>query len=325
MLTTRELTDGLLEPLRLIVELAERLIDAGLEPDVTPVAVELRDRAATLARQAAVQVTGTGPAGQPPGRRDPAPFEGLSTLVVSDHVGQLLVLRQQLEGLGCTVTTAASGQEAVELFDRGRPWGSAAHLLFMNWPLRERGGLGGFETCRRLRRLPYGPGLHMALLAPASTPEQRARFAPIVDDLIVEPATRRVLTAALRRYLDRRTTPHRPPAPSRPEEWVNTARLRALADDLDDDDLLRSLIAMFTAEVPQRASEIRAARAGREPQVVRQLAHEVKGSAATLGADRLSAAAAALEDDPAGRVDLFCRAAAATTSTYRILLRQFDR
>ncbi|MFV0260496.1 MAG: Hpt domain-containing protein [Acidimicrobiales bacterium] len=324
-LTDEELVDGLLEPLQLIVELADRLIDAGVGPDVAPIALELRDRAARLVRNTTIRLTGAdrGVGHLPPGS-GPQPFRRLPVLVLGDDITRLLVLHHQLERLGCAVSTAASGPEAIELIGTGRRPGTSAGVMIMTLPLRRRDGIGGIETCSRLRRLPGGRGLYIIVLAGAATRTQRARVAPLVDDVIVETATSRVLTRALQRHLDRSD-----PAgavetrPSRSDQWLDATRLRSLITDLGDDALVCSLISVFVAEISVQTAAVRAARLDQDPQAVRQLAHQLKGAASSMGADGLHAAACALEHDPAGGIDRFLRAAAATASTYRILLRHF--
>ncbi|MDD1015454.1 ATP-binding protein [Pseudomonas rubra] len=70
---------------------------------------------------------------------------GLHILVAEDNVINQLILRDQLEALGCTVALAANGKEALSLWRHGQ---FDAVLSDVNMP-----GLNGYELARKLRDL----------------------------------------------------------------------------------------------------------------------------------------------------------------------------
>ena len=69
-------------------------------------------------------------------------------LIVDDEAAIRRGLRTTLNGLGFEVSEAARGEEALSLLKTSR---FDAVLLDLNMP-----GIGGVETCRRVRRLVRG-------------------------------------------------------------------------------------------------------------------------------------------------------------------------
>lgn len=72
------------------------------------------------------------------------------------------------------------------------------------------------------------------------------------------------------------------------------ANLRALGTD-GGDDFLQEIIAIFTADTPERIAELEAALTRGEADRYVRAAHSIKGSASNVGALQLQQAAARLE------------------------------
>lgn len=70
--------------------------------------------------------------------------------------------------------------------------------------------------------------------------------------------------------------------------------LRALDPD-GDDAFLREIIGIFLQDTPQRIADLRSSLAAGDVTTFSRAAHSLKGSASNLGANRLSKAAAQLE------------------------------
>jgi CheY-like chemotaxis protein/anti-sigma regulatory factor (Ser/Thr protein kinase) len=75
-------------------------------------------------------------------------FAGWRVLVVDDNRDATETLQTLLESLGATVTAAANGREALELFEHFAP---DAVLLDIGMP-----GMDGYEVARRIRARPAG-------------------------------------------------------------------------------------------------------------------------------------------------------------------------
>jgi HPt (histidine-containing phosphotransfer) domain-containing protein len=67
-----------------------------------------------------------------------------------------------------------------------------------------------------------------------------------------------------------------------------------------DDDAIEEILRAFAQEAPKLVSQLGAAISGGERDLVRRLAHSLKGSLLWIGADEAAAAAQALEHDAAG-------------------------
>ena len=124
-------------------------------------------------------------------------FDGGSVLVVDDDPGCRTLIVELLERIGCTVTEAASGSEALVLAKAERP---ALVLLDVAIP-----GVTGYEVCHELRET-YGHTLPVVFIS-GSRVESQDRVAGLLlgaDDYIVKPFDGDELVARVRRLLVRR-------------------------------------------------------------------------------------------------------------------------
>ena len=111
-------------------------------------------------------------------------------LVVDDNVDAAESLAALLESWGCQVMCAYDGPRGVELADLLRP---DAVLLDLNMP-----GASGFETCRALRRLPWGAGTTVVAVTGSAAAQGEALADAGFDGVFVKP----VDPAPLRTLLD---------------------------------------------------------------------------------------------------------------------------
>ncbi|MND72623.1 Sensor histidine kinase RcsC [compost metagenome] len=107
-----------------------------------------------------------------------------------------LILRDQLEELGCTVELAANGNEALSLWDNGK---FDAVLSDINMP-----GLNGYELARELRRLGCTAPI-IGATANALRGEAALCLAAGMNHCLVKPFTLRALFNYLAPY---ERTPH---------------------------------------------------------------------------------------------------------------------
>ncbi|CAM3861048.1 ATP-binding protein [Pseudomonas wadenswilerensis] len=120
----------------------------------------------------------------------------LHILVAEDNVINQLILRDQLEELGCTVELAANGNEALSLWDNGK---FDAVLSDINMP-----GLNGYELARELRRLGCTAPI-IGATANALRGEAALCLAAGMNHCLVKPFTLRALFNYLAPY---ERTPH---------------------------------------------------------------------------------------------------------------------
>jgi PAS domain S-box-containing protein len=119
----------------------------------------------TLPVMAAHAMAISDPAERP--SRGPATLDGLHILVVDDEDDALTMVRELLEQAGARVTTAMSGEEALDALERERP---DLVLSDIGMP-----SMDGFELVRRLRGLPAISHVPVAALTAYARAEDRTR------------------------------------------------------------------------------------------------------------------------------------------------------
>jgi signal transduction histidine kinase/DNA-binding response OmpR family regulator len=119
----------------------------------------------------------------------------IRVLLVEDNITNQVVASKMLEKLGCEVTVASTGKEAVRIFLT-----SAFDIIFMDYQLPE---MNGIETTREIRRLERH-GIHVPIITmSASVLEQdRQRFREAqMDDMIPKPVDVAAFQVVLERWV----------------------------------------------------------------------------------------------------------------------------
>lgn len=206
---------------------------------------------------------------------------GCHVLVVEDNPTNQRVAQLFLERLGCNVTIAGNGQEALDACAA-----QDFELIFMDLQMPVMDGL---TTARRLRAREAGKRRTpvIALTANARKLDLEECVAAGMDDFVTKPIEPERLKAVLEQYASRGDTV----GVIAPE--VDSARLRELAQG--DPVLTRGLIETFYESGRRALAEIRSGMASGDSALVRRAAHTLKGSSANMGARNLEQAAAALE------------------------------
>ena len=253
-----------------------------------------------MTRSDLLRVRKPAPASDPP----PQPHRG-RVLVVEDNALNQLVAAGMVSRLGFEVDTAGNGREALEVLrDRG-PF--AAILMDCHMPVMD--GFVATEQIRRSerrgRRTPV-----IALTAGALVSDRERCLDAGMDDYVAKPIEAEALAAALDRWV-----PEEEPAAeeSRPAaagvgplsgtdgsaDPVDLERLESLSSlrTPDGTSLLASFVDAFVRRSDERICAIREAATDPEPRALELAAHELKGSAGTIGATRVAALCAELELD----------------------------
>ncbi|MEA2264540.1 MAG: two-component system, sensor histidine kinase and response regulator, partial [Solirubrobacteraceae bacterium] len=245
-----------------------------------------------------------------PGQRPrPAPAPGAEArdrgpgpriLVVEDIQVNQAVALHMLAKCGYRGEVAANGLEALEALS-SRSF--AAILMDCQMPV-----LDGFETTQAIReREPGGRRVPIIAMTANTMEGERARcLAAGMDDYLTKPLRDRILKDALARW-----------APDRPAgattgadddsatigsmeasagrdapELLDEAVIRELGFEAED---LADLLAMYFDQAARQLLDLRGAVGRGEAGEVRETAHSLKGSSATLGAVRVAHLAAELE------------------------------
>jgi len=250
---------------------------------------------------------GAGPAHALPGPQpvaaDLRPVHGARILLVEDYPLNQEVALGLLADARVWVDLAENGREAVE-----RVQTKAYDLVLMDIQMPV---LDGLSATREIRALPGFARLPIiAMTAHAMAGDRQVSLDAGMNDHVVKPIDPAQLYQTLLRWIDPATLQGRevPGAPEGMAEGIDSeALLRelpllpqvnwrvALQRVNHNVGMLQRLLRNFRNDYGDAATRIAAAAAGGNDEDVRILAHNLKASAAYLGASGLSAQAAALE------------------------------
>ncbi|HEX3178233.1 MAG TPA: response regulator, partial [Methylomirabilota bacterium] len=261
---------------------------------------------ALVARSGAAPPTSPAPVRE--ARPRPASGTQAIVLVVEDNPINQQVAVGMLSKLGCEVTVARSGVEALARLEE-RAYG----VVFMDCEMPE---MDGYEATAEIRRR-EGAGGHtpiVAMTAHAMDGDREKCLAAGMDDYVSKPLDAAALEAVLRRWEPARATPVPAPAGRAPApvavgdapavDGRRLAELRGILGGDGDLTAFAGVVEGFLADTRARLDALRAAGLTRDAAAVRQLAHALRGSLLNLGVPRMAALAAALEERGArGDVD----------------------
>ncbi len=241
-----------------------------------------------------------------PAREEPKAGEGRSVLLAEDHAVNQELFTLLLERLGCRVTVASDGVEALE---RGSE--AAFDLVLMDIFMPR---MNGYEAARALRSKGYR-GPIVAVTASALKGERDKCLESGMDDILTKPFKKADLETLLARIFPRKApppagaggiSPSPVPAVLAPAVDVRAAPDRAVLDFdaavetfLGNRDTVLGLLDRFIRKAEGQLEELAAAEAAGDWKKARETAHSIKGAAWNLSARRLGDAAGTVED--AGR------------------------
>jgi CheY-like chemotaxis protein len=206
---------------------------------------------------------------------------GLRVLLAEDNeVNQFAAIRL-LRTFGLTVDVAANGREAITLTGR-----TEYAAVFMDCQMPD---VDGYTATRVIRRREEQTGRHtpiIALTAHALGGDREKCLAAGMDDYLAKPLRRQTIRDLLDRLseLGART------------DGADAADLLdpAALQEIGDPETELALATMFLDQSAERVPAIRAAIDAADAGQLHGLAHGLKGSAATVGATRMTEIATAL-------------------------------
>ncbi|MBD3895634.1 response regulator [Halomonas sp. ML-15] len=223
-------------------------------------------------------------------------------LLVEDNPINQQVAVAMLERLGCRVTVAGSGGEALACCVTQR-----FDLIFMDVQMPDMDGLAVTRALRQregwTRHVPI-----VAMTAGALDGDQARCREAGMNGYLAKPLYREALQAVLESHLSGASGSAAADEKTEPTGWLDDGALHELEKSLSLDDRL-ALMALFQSNMPTRIEELWSAQVAGDGARLEMLAHLIKGEAGSLGLWRLAAAARDLEQ--AASQEASCREAVA--------------
>jgi PAS domain S-box-containing protein len=233
----------------------------------------------------------TGKASEPGSRRES--FHA-SVLLVEDNQVNVAVASAMLKGVGCRVTVAGDGKQALAALEAG-----AFDLVLMDCQLPV---LDGYEATRRIREAERATGAHqriVAVTAHALSGDREACLAAGMDDYIAKPFSPPQLVAMLRANIaGTRSDPAAEAAPEPSIEPVHSTQayenLVALERD-GNPGLLDRLLGHLRVQITEARAALAQASTDPDLHATGFTAHKLCSTAAHLGGMRLAQLCKAIE------------------------------
>lgn len=215
---------------------------------------------------------------------------GLRVLVAEDNPINQMILREQLEQLGCQAVVAGDGEEALGYWAQRR---FDAVLTDINMP-----HLDGYALTRRLREL--GAQVPVIGATANAAPEERERCLAVgMASCLVKPISLQALYAALSSAVG---TPHDAERP-----LAAATQPPASTDSIAVPPHLRAL---FLTTMRSDLNSLQSAIENTQPEQMRQMLHRIRGALVMVSAHRLVEEARRIEEDiAAGAAPEQCYAA----------------
>ncbi|MGA9884987.1 MAG: response regulator [Candidatus Acidiferrales bacterium] len=216
--------------------------------------------------------------------------QGMKVLLTEDNPVNRKLATALLEKHGNTVLIAENGCEAMAILEREK---ADVVLMDLQMPVMD-----GFEAIRAIRAKERRDGGHLpivALTAHAMQGDRERCLEAGADDYVTKPIRTAELFAAMKRATKRDEVSQGKSAPDSTQEGVALDVGAALDRVEGDRELLDELVRLFIEGSPAAMREMRQALSERDAHALGRLAHTMKGSSGSLGANRVSEAALVLE------------------------------
>lgn len=225
-------------------------------------------------------------------------------LVVEDMETNLITARALIGRQGYQTEEARNGAIALKKIKAGQ-----FDLVLMDSQMPV---MDGYEATRLIREYEAEQGSRrtpiIAMTGNAFAQDREKCFAAGMDDFIAKPVEPDVLARVIHHHLNMAETPSGDcdtpvqekdvPAADMPEPEFQALvfnREKCLERFGNDEELVEVILESFFSEVPELMEELRTAVQASDAESIRSCAHALKGSAANVNADRLSASALELE------------------------------
>jgi CheY-like chemotaxis protein len=201
-------------------------------------------------------------------------------LVVEDNVVNQKVALGQLRMLGMEGHVAGSGADAIAELQR-----SGFDLVLLDCQMPD---LDGYEVAKEIRRLEHG-ARHIPIVAMTAfvlDGERERCLAAGMDDYLAKPVSTAKLAETLGRWI------------ALPEPAVDTEKLSGFREMVKaNPNFMADITTLFREDALVRLHDLRDSMAANDPEQLARAAHALKSSSGNVGAKRLYALCAAIEEN----------------------------
>lgn len=219
-------------------------------------------------------------------------------LLVEDNHINVVVAKGLIEMFGPSVDVANNGQEALEMLKKQQ-----FDLIFMDCQMPV---LDGYECTRSIRADESGLINHeipiVALTANAMRGDREKCLAAGMNDYLAKPVESEMIYQKLKHWLPDEQTETTQPKETMPEETATVDAMQQVFDQeefsrrlMDDQELMQQVAQNFVKDMPQQLDNLQQAIAAKDMTVIAGFAHKIKGAAANLAANQMSALAMQME------------------------------
>ncbi|HEY9786609.1 MAG TPA: response regulator [Candidatus Obscuribacterales bacterium] len=220
--------------------------------------------------------------------------ESKTILVAEDHPVNQKVAKLQLQQLGYDAVIVANGKEAAEESSRNT---YAAILMDCQMPVMD-----GFEATNQIRQGEALTGAHVPIIgltAQAMTGDRERCLSAGMDDYLSKPVSLETLRETLKKWIDPGAGPSAPPMDRASAECAavrGSGEKRDIHGEVDCTELCKSIgdedasdiLGVFLETTDSLMHTLNLAVQGRDRERTTRVAHEIKGSAAAVGAHHMS-------------------------------------
>ncbi|MEH6625691.1 MAG: transporter substrate-binding domain-containing protein [Motiliproteus sp.] len=210
-----------------------------------------------------------------------------SVLLVEDNEFNQLVAQELLQQSGIDVSCAKNGQQAL---DAMASQSFDAVLMDVQMPIMD-----GYETTRRIRQRPLWKHTPIiAMTAGAMEGDREKCLDAGMDDYLTKPIDPDLLYQTLSEWIGTQATKSRQPqTPLHSLQGIDTREgIRLIGGD---EKIYHSMLRIFASKEHERMSNFRQALKSRDLSEARRQAHNLKGTAGTIGATEVQELAGTLE------------------------------
>jgi signal transduction histidine kinase/CheY-like chemotaxis protein/HPt (histidine-containing phosphotransfer) domain-containing protein len=245
---------------------------------------------------------------------------GTKLLIVDDHPVNLAMLKRQLKILGLEADTASSGAEALAKWRRERH-----DLVITDLQMPEMDGYSFARAIRGEQNQGKNQGKKPTVVAFTANTHSEALdrcMAAGMDDYLTKPAELVTLRAKLKQWLGidaLRSAPGARAAGAPDRNAIDRVRIEELAGSPQGvSDVMKELVSGVRADI----AAVQVAIESSNGAALRSAAHRIRGSALTVGAERLATLAAGIVEAPDahGIPELMRNAQALLKELERVLL-----